>query len=80
MRVAGLAGAAAVGLVGLLVAGSPATVPAGSPPPGSPVLADVIVRPGVLHVGRAQAGPLSTADCEKLRYRLLRAGPGPAGV
>jgi subtilase family serine protease len=74
MRVARLAGAAAVGLASLLAAGSPATVPAGSPPPGSPVLADVIVRPGVLHVGRAQAGPLSTADCEK-SYGIACYGP-----
>ena len=74
MRVARLAGAAAVGLAGLLAAGSPATAPAGSPPPGSPVLADVIVRPGALHVGRAQAGPLSTADCEK-SYGIACYGP-----
>src|SRR5271165_3593714 len=76
MRVAGLAGAAAVSLVGLLAAGSPATVPAGSPPSGSsaPVLAEVIVRPGVLHVGRAQAAPLSTADCEK-SYGIACYGP-----
>jgi subtilase family serine protease len=72
MRVARLAGAAALGLAGLLAAGSPAA----APPAGSsaPVLADVIVRPGVLHVGRAQAGPLSTADCEK-SYGIACYGP-----
>ena len=32
--------------------------------PGS-ALADVSVSPGVIHVGRAQSGPPTTADCEK---------------
>src|SRR6516162_5155123 len=74
MRVARLASAAAVGLAGLLAAGSPPTAPGGSPPIGAPVLADVIVHPGVLHVGRAQIGPLSTADCEK-SYGIACYGP-----
>ncbi len=46
----------------------------GSAPPGSlaagpaatgSALADVILQPGVIRIGRAQAGPPSTADCEK---------------
>ena len=37
-------------------------------------LAGVIVRPGVIHVGRAQAGPLTTADCEK-DYNVACYGP-----
>src|SRR6266702_3995815 len=41
--------------------------PAGSSDSASAVraLADVAVRPGVRHVGRAQASPPATADCEK---------------
>jgi subtilase family serine protease len=37
-------------------------------------LADVAVRPGVMHVGRTQASPLTTADCEKL-YKVACYGP-----
>jgi hypothetical protein len=63
--------AAAVCLFGLVAA-----VSASAPQPalpeaaprtatGTPALAGVIVRPGVIHVGRARAGPLSTAGCEQ---------------
>ena len=40
----------------------------------APALAGVIVRPGVIHVGRAQAGPLSTAGCEQA-YQVACYGP-----
>jgi subtilase family serine protease len=33
--------------------------------PSGPALADVSVTPGVIHVGRVQSGPPTTADCEK---------------
>jgi subtilase family serine protease len=72
MRVARLA-AAAVGVFGLVAAGSVATVPRAhqrSVPAGQAI----IVRPGVIRVGRAQASPLSTADCEKA-YRVACYGP-----
>jgi subtilase family serine protease len=56
----------AAGLFGLVAAVSAAAVPV-APGPAIPAsaLAGVVVRPGVIHVGRVQAGPLSTADCEK---------------
>ncbi len=39
---------------------------AGTEPSGSvSALADVIVQPGVIHVGRGQGSPPATADCEK---------------
>ena len=70
--------AVAVGLLGLAAAvtaaapgsgipGSVAARPAAAGPAGSSVsaLADVAVRPGVQHVGRVQASPPTTADCEK---------------
>jgi subtilase family serine protease len=49
------------------VPGSVAARPAASGPAASSAsaLADVAVRPGVQHVGRVQAGPPTTADCEK---------------
>ena len=76
MRVARLA-AVAVGVCALVaaagVSGSrsgSATEPSGSS--GShgvsgsvSALADVIVQPGVIHVGRAQGSPPTTADCEQ---------------
>jgi subtilase family serine protease len=38
----------------------------GTEPSGpASALADVIVQPGVIHVGRARSGPPTTADCEK---------------
>lgn len=77
MRVPRLA-AVAAGWLGLTVAlaaaapgpgipGSVAARPAAAGPAGSSVsaLADVAVRPGVQHVGRVQASPPTTADCEK---------------
>jgi subtilase family serine protease len=75
MRVARLA-AAAVGVFGLVAAGSAATVPIAPQRSGSSAPAQdvVIVRPGVIRVGRAQASPLSTADCEKA-YRVACYGP-----
>jgi len=69
--------AAAFGLAGLAaaVAAAPgsgvrisvAASPAASGPAASSAsaLADVAVRPGVQHVGRVQAGPPTTAYCEK---------------
>jgi subtilase family serine protease len=69
--------AAMVGLAGLAAAvaaapgsgvrSSVAARPAASGPAASSAsaLADVAVRPGVQHVGRVQAGPPTTADCEK---------------
>jgi subtilase family serine protease len=38
------------------------------PKAGTP-LADVVVRPGVLHIGQVRAAPPTTADCEKL-YKI----------
>jgi subtilase family serine protease len=72
--------AAAVCLFGLVAA-----VSASAPQPalpeaaprtatGTPALAGVIVRPGVIHVGRARAGPLSTAGCEQA-YQVACYGP-----
>ena len=70
MRVARLA--AVVGVFGLVAGGAATAIPA-APRPAIPAsaLAGVVVRPGVLHVGRAQAGPLSTADCEQA-YRIVQ--------
>jgi subtilase family serine protease len=74
MRMARLA-AAAVGVFGLVAAGSATAVPA-IPSPAIPAsaLAGVIVRPDVIHVGGVRAGPLSTADCEKA-YQVACYGP-----
>jgi hypothetical protein len=56
----------------VLAAAMAGTTPAPSGPVRSPVsaslgasLADVAVRPGVQQAGRVQAGPPTTADCEK---------------
>jgi subtilase family serine protease len=61
--------AAAIGACGLavaaLAAGPAAVRPASVLPPGRTPPADVVVRPGVLHAGRAQDVPYTTADCEK---------------
>ena len=75
MRVARLA-VAAIGVFGLVAAGSVATVPIAPKGTGSSASAQdtIIVRPGVIRAGRAQAGPLSTADCEKA-YRVACYGP-----
>ena len=49
------------------VGSSVAALPAAAGPAASSVsaLADVAVQPGVQHVGRVQASPPTTADCEK---------------
>jgi subtilase family serine protease len=74
MRMARLAVAAA-GVFGLVAAASATAVPAVPSPVRSPsALAGVIVRPGVIQAGRARAGPLSTADCEKA-YQVACYGP-----
>ena len=86
MRVARLA-VAAVGAFGLVVAGSPVMVTAGSqaavparPDPaaaGAPALAGVIVRPGAIRAGQARdtdAGPFTTAECEQA-YKVACYGP-----
>ena len=66
---AGLAGlaAAVAAAPGSGVPGSVAARPAASGPAASSAsaLADVALRPGVQHVGRVQAGPPTTAACEK---------------
>ena len=76
MRVARLA-AVAVGVCGLLAtagasgswsgSGTEPSVSSGSQGVSGSVsaLADVIVQPGVIHVGRAQGSPPTTADCEQ---------------
>ncbi len=55
---------------------SPAVPSPAVPSPARPAsaLAGVIVRPGAIHVGRAQAGPLGTAACEKA-YQIACYGP-----
>src|SRR6266568_7263688 len=67
MRGPGLRGprlaAVACGLAA--VAAVAAAPPTGTHPAGPSALADVVIRPGVMHVGRAQAGPPTTAYCEK---------------
>jgi subtilase family serine protease len=82
MRVTSLT-AAAVGVFALVAALSPVSGPA-SPPvltetaspaaTGGPAQGGVIVRPGVIHVGRADPGPLSTAGCEQA-YQIACYGP-----
>jgi subtilase family serine protease len=81
MRVGRLAAAAVgFGLVAVsaaaatVPAAAPATVPAAAPAVPASALAGVIVRPGVIQLGRARAGPLTTADCEKL-YQVACYGP-----
>jgi subtilase family serine protease len=53
--------AAGPGLASSALAGAGNTRPAGAVSP----LADVSVQPGVIHLGRAQSSPPTTADCEK---------------
>jgi subtilase family serine protease len=62
MRVPSLV-AAAIGACGLALGLTTAPTAATAP------LADIVVRPGVLHAGQVQAAPLTTADCEKL-YKI----------
>jgi subtilase family serine protease len=59
------------------VAARPAATGSVSGAPGSSgsALADVSVSPGVIHVGRAQSGPPTTADCEK-SYKVACYEPG----
>ncbi len=68
----GLTAALAAAAPGPGIPGSVAARPAAAGPAGSSdsassvwALADVAVRPGVRHMGRAQASPPTTADCEK---------------
>ena len=65
--VCGLTAAAAIAGPGTGDWGSVAALPAATGPATSSVsaLADVAVQPGVQHVGRVQASPPTTADCEK---------------
>ncbi len=64
----GLTAAVAAAAPGSGVGSSVAARPAAAGPAASSVsaLADVAVQPGVQHVGRVQASPPTTADCEKL--------------
>ncbi len=64
----GLTAAVAAAAPGSEVGSSVAARPAAAGPAASSVsaLADVAVQPGVQHVGRVQASPPTTADCEKL--------------
>ena len=43
----------------------PGARPAAAAPGQDSALANVVVRPGMIRLGRAQAGPPTTADCEK---------------
>ena len=63
----GLTAAVAAAAPGSGVWSSVAARPAAAGPAASSVsaLADVAVQPGVQHVGRVQASPPTTADCEK---------------
>jgi subtilase family serine protease len=73
MRVGRLAAVTAA-VFGLVAAGSAAAVPGAPSRSGASALVTVVVRPGVIHLGRAQAGPLTTADCRKL-YQVACYGP-----
>jgi subtilase family serine protease len=64
MQLARLA-AVALGVCGLTAALVAAGSGPGSAPSGSVAPADVIVQPGVIQIGRAQADPPTTADCEQ---------------
>ena len=76
MRMARLVGVA-IGTCGLAVAAvcgpgphgfgpaSAAARPAAAMGSSASALADVVVRPGMIRLGHAQAGPPTTADCEK---------------
>jgi len=74
-------GPAAVSIPGRPAATGPAGSPAALFLPGRALAlpgqawAGVAVRPGVRHVGRAQASPPTTADCEKA-YKVACYGPG----
>ena len=66
MRVGRLT-AAAIGVFGLVAVSAAAGLAPAVPKAArtADALAGVIVRPGVIHVGRAQAGPLTTVNCEQ---------------
>jgi subtilase family serine protease len=79
MRVTRLTAAAvcAFGLVAAVSASAPRPARPGAGPSAAtaaPAQGGVIVRPGVIHVGRAAAGPPTTADCEKA-YNIACYGP-----
>ena len=69
MRIRAAVAAGMCGLAATVAAAAPgasvAARPAATGPAGSSALAGVTVRPGVQHVGRGQASPPTTADCEK---------------
>ena len=67
----GLTAAVVAAGAGSGVGSSVAALPAAAGPAASSVsaLADVAVQPGVQHIGRVQASPPTTADCEKA-YKL----------
>jgi subtilase family serine protease len=68
----GLTVALAAAAPGPGIPGSVAARPAAAGPAGSSVsaLSDVAVRPGMQHVGRVQANPPTTADCQRL-YKVV---------
>jgi subtilase family serine protease len=76
MRVARLAAAGVVGICGLASAAmaTPVSQPRSVGSADSP-LAGVIVRPGLINVGRARAVPPTTADCEQA-YKVACYEPG----
>jgi subtilase family serine protease len=87
MRVARLVGIA-IGTCGLAAAAVAAVSTPGPSGPGArtaahaapgqdnaPADADVVVRPGMIRLGHAQAGPPTTADCEK-DYKVACYVPG----
>jgi subtilase family serine protease len=53
------------GLCGLAIAGSVTGSPGVRTAAAAASVPDVIVSPGVMHLGRAQSSPPTTADCEK---------------
>ena len=75
MRVARLM-AVVVGSSGLAAAvlAAPVTQSGSASPAASP-LAGIVVRPGVIHIGRARAVPPTTADCEQA-YKVACYEPG----
>jgi subtilase family serine protease len=74
MRLARLT-AVAVVACGLVPAASGLMASSGSSGSVASAPADVIVRPGIMHVGRAQAAPPTTAACEKA-YNVACYEPG----
>src|ERR1700683_374555 len=68
---------ATCGLAAAAVSAAPGSVGAlgSSVSSGSSALADVAVQPGVIHSGRVQSSPPTTADCEK-SYKVACYEPG----